>query len=286
MTGTGTQADPFIVDNWPDFVTAVETSGAYVAFPEGGGTIDMNSVAPEGISQVQLRCVSIEGNGWNICNLYTVGHGAFYSRSSVTINNLNFLNFYGDFQSEKARFFDNGDNNPFHYTFNLCRFSGLLVGTNDRAGFSSAWVAGGSHIRLHRCSVNLRLNGSIKFIYYGGSWNANGNMADFCNIQISGTSPNVFADKYNYRNCYFSGKCLSKVELYNDSNFNVFNIDFLEAQNFSCYCANPDAINIINKDKLPGVTGGTGFTGVTTEQLHDAVYLASLGFPIGVVIND
>ena len=286
MTGTGTQADPFIVDNWPDFVTAVETSGAYVAFPEGGGTIDMNSVAPEGIQQVQLRCASIEGNGWNICNLYTVGHGAFYSQSSVTITGLNFLDFYGDFQSEAARFFDSSSDYPYHYTFSLCKFSGLLTGTYNRAGFSVAWVSGGSHIRLHRCSVNLRLNGSIKFIYYGGSWNSNANMADFCNIQISGTSPNVFADKYNYKNCYFSGKCLSKVELYSASNFNVFNVDFTEAEGFTCYCENPDAINIINTDKLPGVTGGTGFTGVTTEQLHDANYLAALGFPIGVVIND
>ena len=282
MTGAGTQADPFIVDNWPDFVTAVETSGAYVTFPEGGGTIDMNSVAPEGIQQVQLRCASIEGNGWNICNLYTVGHGAFYSHSSVTINNLNFLTFYGDSQNDIARFSHNGTGNSFHYTLNLCRFSGLLVGTDDRAGFSAAWVGGGSHIRLHRCSINVRLNGSVKLIYYGGAWNTYYNMADFCNIQISGTSPNVFADKYNYKNCFFSGKCLSKVELYSDSDFNVFNVDFTEAEGFTCYCANSDAINIINTDKLPGVTGGTGFTGVTTEQLHDANYLAALGFPIGV----
>lgn len=278
MTGTGTQADPFIVDNWPDFVTAVETSGAYVAFPEGGGTIDMNAVAPEGISQVQLRCVSIEGNGWNICNLYTIGHGAFYLNNNLTINNLNFLNFYGDLRDEQARFFDNG-NNDYQYTFNLCLFSGLLTGTNNRAGL---FVAGYVYckIRLHRCSINVKLNGNTKIVYSGSAYNTGANTADFCNIQVSGTSPNVFADKYNYQNCYFSGKSLSKVELYDGSNFNIFNIDFLEAQNFSCYCSNAEALNIINKDKLPGVTGGTGFTGVTDAQLHDANYLESLGFPI------
>lgn len=284
MTGTGTQADPFIVDNWPDFVTAVETVGAYVAFPEGGGTIDMNSIAPEGITQVAFNCTSIEGNGWNIRNLYVSGHGAFYLHNNLTINNLNFLNFYGDFRGEQARFFDNGDNN-YQYTFNLCLFSGLLTGTHDRAGlFIAGYVY--SKIRLHRCAINVKLDGNTKLIYSGSSYNTAANMADFFNIQISGTSPNVLADKYNYKNCYFSGKSLSRIELYNDSNFNIFNIDFLEAQNFSCYCSNADALNIINKDKLPGVTGGTGFTGVTEAQMLDAAYLSSLGFPIGVVIND
>jgi len=281
MTGTGTQADPFIVDNWPDFVTAVETSGAYVAFPKGGGTIDMNSVAPEGIQQVQLRCASIEGNNWNICNIYTVGHGAFYLSNNLTINNLNFLNFYGDFQSEGARFFDNDDHNH-QYTFNLCAFSGVLTGTHDRAGlFVAGYVY--SKIRLHRCAINVKLDGNTKLIYSGGASNTAANMADFCNIQVSGTSVNSLADKYNYRNCYFSGKCLSKVELYTVSNFNVFNVDFTEAEGFTCYCENPNAINIINTDILPsGVTGGTGFTGVTEAQMLDANYLAALGFPIGV----
>lgn len=285
MTGTGTQADPFVVDAWPDFVTAAETSGAYVAFPEGGGTIDMNGVAPESIAQVQLRCASIEGNGWNIRNLYVSGHGAFYLRSNVIINSLSITDFYGDFQSEGARFFDNDDNNH-QYTFNLCAFSGVLTGTHDRAGlFVASYVY--SKIRLHRCAINVKLDGNTKLIYSGGASNTAANMADFCNIQVSGTSVNSLADKYNYRNCYFSGKCLSKVELYSDSDFNVFNVDFTEAEGFTCYCANPDAINIINTDILPsGVTGGTGFAGVTEAQMLDANYLAALGFPIGVVIND
>ena len=50
MTGTGTQTDPYIVDNWADFVTALGTSGAYVSFPEVGGVLDMNDIAPEGLS--------------------------------------------------------------------------------------------------------------------------------------------------------------------------------------------------------------------------------------------
>lgn len=284
MTGTGTQADPFIVDNWPDFVTAVETSGAYVAFPEGGGTIDMNSVAPEGIEQVQLRCVSIEGNGWNIRNLYVSGHGAFYLRSNVIINSLSITDFYGDFQSEEARFFDNGDNN-YQYTFNLCTFSGLITGQNTKSGlFKTEYIY--AVTKLFRCSMNVRCDGSTKLIYNGGDL-ISLNSADFCNIKLSGNSLSAIGDSFNYRNCYFSGKCSqSPLNIYGNCNYNVYNVDFSEADDFSCYCSNQGSVNLINSDLLPsGSSINSGFVAVTDAQLHDAEYLTTIGFPIVVMQN-
>lgn len=61
MTGTGTQADPYIVDTWEDFVTAVGTSGAYV---EVAPDIvwDMNEISPEGVT-IDWNCTSLQGNG-------------------------------------------------------------------------------------------------------------------------------------------------------------------------------------------------------------------------------
>ena len=68
MTGTGTQTDPYIVDNWADLVTALGTSGAYVSFPEGGGVISMNDIAPEGLSsQITVSCAE-ETTLWKIKN--------------------------------------------------------------------------------------------------------------------------------------------------------------------------------------------------------------------------
>jgi hypothetical protein len=50
MTGSGTQADPYIVDNWADFLTAATIStDTYTEFAEGT-VIDINDVQPEGFS--------------------------------------------------------------------------------------------------------------------------------------------------------------------------------------------------------------------------------------------
>lgn len=63
MTGTGTQADPYIVDTWADFVTAVGKSDVYVECAEG--TVwNMNDIAPDGInSRINIYAKSISGNG-------------------------------------------------------------------------------------------------------------------------------------------------------------------------------------------------------------------------------
>ena len=117
MTGTGTQADPFIISNWPDLCTAVGTSGAYVEFPkqlvrtsdttiqtgklyvdsngdaianpktseissyyENIFTIDFNDIAPYGYDSanpVSLTCVSINARGGAIKNLHLTGANSY-----------------------------------------------------------------------------------------------------------------------------------------------------------------------------------------------------------------
>ncbi|NLT08219.1 MAG: hypothetical protein GXY08_01780, partial [Ruminococcus sp.] len=131
MTGTGTQADPYIVDNWPDFVTAVGTYDAYVEFPDGGGVIDMNNVAPTGIPEITLACASIKGNDWIIQNLYCKGHRGLSTAYGkyVSVNKLHFLNFYfddnGAYDSHGIMLFGNSDDERQGYYFSECRFSGI-----------------------------------------------------------------------------------------------------------------------------------------------------------------
>ena len=75
MTGIGTQADPYIVDTWADFVTAVGKSDAYVECAEGA-VWDMNDIASEGISaEVNINCKSVEGNGVTVKNLFFKSNG-------------------------------------------------------------------------------------------------------------------------------------------------------------------------------------------------------------------
>lgn len=284
MTGTGTQADPFVVDTWPDFVTAVGTANAYVEFSEGGGNIDLNNHAPTGISTVSIKCVSIKGNGWTLSNIYCAGKDAFYLTSDVRIVGLNFLDFYMDDQGSQCKFFG-GDDNRRQYAFSLCSFTGIINGTAESSrSCIFYWGYYWSEANLSQCAINVSCNGTAVLINAGGTASSD-NYLEFCNIEVKGNSDDIFNDALDLRNCYLTGSSLDTeidTRYSSKSNYNVFNIDFRAASAFAC-TGNSGAINLINTDLLPAnAVIGSGFIGVTTTQLHDAAYLGSLGFPIGV----
>lgn len=91
MTGTGTQADPYIVDTWADFVTAVGKSDVYVECAEG--TVwDMNDIAPDGIkSRINIYAKSINGNGVIIKKLYFTSNASFFFANSTSVTGVDFL---------------------------------------------------------------------------------------------------------------------------------------------------------------------------------------------------
>lgn len=292
MTGTGTQADPFIVDNWPDFVTAIGTADVYVAFPEGGGVINMNSIAPTGIPEIPVRCKSINGNDWIIQNLYCKGHAGFITQYGryVSINRLHFLDFYFDDEGNEIKlgtvFGNSGDDRQGYY-FNECQFSGIMNCTyynSDVYKRNGLFVQDNYWLkcRLIRCSINVKLD-VYAVLLSGSNYIHEDNRVEYCNIKVSGNSP-AWTEDGDYRNCLITGNSVATAfdVIRGSANFNVINTDFSGADSFNC-TGRSGAVNLINTDLLPsGATIGTGFIGVTTEQLHDAAYLASLGFPIGV----
>lgn len=285
MTGTGTQVDPYIVDNWTDFVTAVGTADAYVAFPETPGIINMNDEAPMGLaSRVTLNCADLKGNGWQIRNLYSIGnHNVFYNSKNLAVSNLDFINMYLDFQDAHGYFFWKQNTNNCQAKFNGCTFSGTAV-TLPNPGYNlqnSIFHSEDYHskVQLNSCALTLQLQGDTEFWFESGTENSN--IFTFTNIKLSGNSTKSL--RGCYKNCKFTGASNStSLSITNNgiSTYNVFDVDFTGAASFSCSGTN-GTINLINTDKLPaGATIGTGFIGVTTAQLSDASYLSSLGFPI------
>lgn len=87
-----------------------------------------------------------------------------------------------------------------------------------------------------------------------------------------GTSSNSFRAE----NCYIFGK-IKECYFNGNSSKNILNA-------YADVIANGNAnVAIINADKCDNVTTGTS---VTDDQMKDAAYLNSIGFPIGVNQND
>jgi hypothetical protein len=105
-TGTGTAADPYVVDNWTDFLTVCNVSAStYILWAnketEEEKVVDFNDIAPYGLeTQIQLRG-HIDFNGWTLQNVW-VRNSNFLYLNSVRLYNLKILNAKADSTSSTS----------------------------------------------------------------------------------------------------------------------------------------------------------------------------------------
>ena len=263
MTGTGTQADPYIVDTWPDFVTAVGTTGAYVeAAP--GLTWDMNDIAPEGVNGVEFYCIYFDGKGITIKNLRLLNRISHYR--SCTVKNLKLL----DALVENSSLLSTNDGSA-TVSYDDCIISAQ----------SSARIAVinpmeyANKLYFRRCGIAVRAE-----------------KAFFCGNNYGGTQP-WFVDSYiNYigysltnqdmsyagirlQNSFVAGSFGKYCDVHESSN------SIINAQGEQVLNVNGTVRNVfVNSDMAESIA--SSLTSVTDAQMRDAAYLASLGFPIGV----
>lgn len=257
MTGTGTQADPYIVDTWPDFVTAVGTTGAYVEVAPDTEW-DFNNIAPEGAPTVTVTAAHINGYG---CILKNV-------RAEDT-----FLSFAGGnaAEVENLRITDFIANAPILYFAGkrTITFRGVvLTGTQSYSGTiyrgSSSYIVFEANSD-YGCGFRVNCRGGDLF---GGSYSYTFSDTFF---GLSGGNVGLSAALCgSLINCYIEGECGTVYTLRSSRN----TIVNCAAQTVDARGANM----LANSDKCSNITSGTS---VTDEQLRDPVYLASIDFPIG-----
>lgn len=262
MTGTGTQADPFRPTNWDEFVTAVETQDSYVECPENA-VWDMNEVAPQGIERtITIKASVINGNGLTIRNLR---HNATVLKNyehtpNKTISNIKFENIYG-----KGNFFSKSSADII--IFDKCVFNGINIGKNIYI-----FEGSGANTFFKQCGFNFEGNDCGLFYgYYDKTLRIIDSHIVFNGLSLSYLENSGSVGAY-FDNCLVEGKFSNIIGLF--ASFCIFDCEcnlWIMEEKTNC---------IINSDKSANY--GSGFKAVSTEQLHDAPYLRSLGFPIGV----
>lgn len=263
MTGTGTQTDPFKPTSWDEFISAIKVSNAYVDCPENQ-IWDMNDVAPSGITYTtEVKAYNIKGNGLKIRNLrHTVAILKFTMPTSVfNFSDITFDNLYSS--------------SPI-FTFTIS-----YVDSRNRINFSDVVINGiGSSSYLigtinfypllyfTRCGINIESHNGALF------QRAYTNMTDthlmFKGLKFDNSPDRDYSHVFN--NCLIEGS-FDKIDYISGSS-NIINAECASIGN------GIGSLNIINKDKCQSYPDIS--LAVTTEQLKDADYLRSLGFPIGV----
>ena len=264
ITGSGTQADPYIVDTWTDFVSVFNENNKYITFP-ADTVFDFNEIQ-DYANKLTGRTNTIDGNGVCFENV-TLSSGTFLSATNKnTFSNIDFKNLYF---SGDSNFISSSNNNSW-VRFVNCKFSGIFQGTSH-FNYSGDNTYFGVDINSVGCGFNLKFMEQAKF-------KASAYSLYFYNCQIIldyGTSQTEQA--WRIANSLVLGRIKNGTWNFNATN-SIINAEITTDLTNS----NASSVSVINFDKIG--EGGTysGFTAVTTVQLKDESYLQSINFPIGV----
>lgn len=295
-----------IVHNWSEFITAVGTSGAEVEFPkslvktqdtdvnpnklytdangvvqtnvqpsdlanlyENTFVLDANSSDgfPEGLTaRIEFNCASINGYGGYIKNLAARNIDYMFYTDTVSkgsINGIAFLNVY----CEDSNFTEVSNSSGFYSVhFTKCIFAGRFVNTNTNSYHTKNIFGGNRGIPLTSCSLHFEISGYWLFVrsYDSSPFN-------YCRIYIDSDEFSLL--NFKVINSYVLGESDLGISLASGSQYTVVNVATSRID------SSASDICLINTDSYSG-TIPSQCVGVTTAQLKDAEYLASLGFPI------
>lgn len=282
MLGSGTQADPYIVETWEDFITVLPQSGIYATF---GNDIDMRG-EPINDEQVFISC-NLNGAGYAIKNVYLSKPGLtasilFKLDGGGVISNLNFENWY----TSDVWIFNGTNAHPNYYPqaqLKNCTF------TIECAGIGKFIYGEWQQVApiFDTCSVFLLCKDGANACYADGArifrW-VN------CNLAIYGDVGNTVITGY-LDNTYISGEVnftpiqdIAGIYINNNNDANQAYINMTvhsdTAWTISGYANNKVIINTDNLENCT-VDSNAGFITGTTAQINDATWLATQNFDIG-----
>ena len=266
MTGTGTQADPYMPENWDEIVEAVGETGAYVkCVPDLA--INWNDVDPTGKTfGTKIYCDEFDGNGLTISGIMidfdNNSNSLFDTSLGGIIKNINFLEFINN----------NGSlllgSSRYTLRYQNLFFDGMITQRSSKL-FSS------NVSRIEYCSINLKL--------YGGA------SVSLNDINLYHSILNIENDKNSISNNYlkltgndyiFRGSYGNKVEVsYTSRAILDFELTHGSSSDFTAGSnASKETMVIYNNDKIP--IENPAIIPATTAQLKDPAALKALGFPI------
>lgn len=291
-TGSGTQLDPYVVDDWESLIEKIADTDAYVTVADNVD-IDLLEIYPEGIPYtnaaplLNFACKEFDGNGIIIRNAYSLsprtGSNAIIELATTcdALSNINFVNFYingGNVDPVLIR-----SRKSVNYpTISHSTFKGVLFTSSSSTTYFWRYIN-----RFFDCVWNVKIVASDASPYFN-----NTAIFDSCwlcfdtNIRWRDYGDGRFVNTYLEGNFVASADNTKILELGNPL-VSVINatLDAGEYTGCSVYTAGNASMILINTDKfigdiaLTGYSGNVKFIGVTDSQLKNYDYLSTI-FPV------
>ena len=280
MTGSGTEQDPYIVDNFEEFESVRNISATtYVEY--SNDEVDFNDIQPYGYTEpyrlvgcITFTNITFKNFTSRASQSFEFGTGA--SPQRVVFDNCKIINAYYIPSSNSNRYFFNRRSGTL--LFDNCEISYRQdVGTyNLYTGF----INGGGEATFTKCAITIKTYGNKNNIWQLSN---DGGTFEFCNINLD-----IQANKLNSPlrgfMCWYSGKIdintpPSSISGGGDKGNIVWDVEITQSitlSGSSLYTF----LSIYNSDKATiTATNSDMLVGVTSAQLKDTGYLYSFGFP-------
>lgn len=278
MTGTGTQADPYIVETFAEF-DSVRNISATTYVEWSNAEVDFNEIQPEGYSDRfiingHMTLTNVIWKNFTSRADCTISFGTGSGSPDIEFNNCKIIDAYQiTSASEKYLFVGRGGN----VVFNNCEIS-YRQDVGNATGNTGLLRDVGGDQTFNACAITIKSYGNKN-----NTWRlADGGTFEFCNINMD-----VQANKFDYPlrgfMCWYSGKIDINTATSNSKDGGsgniVWDVEITQAitlTNSSLY----KFLTIYNSDKATiTTTNNNMLVGVTSAQLKDTSYLHSIGFP-------
>lgn len=297
VTGSGTQQDPYIVENWEDFLSVKESDTPhYIKFADNSNkVIDFNNIQPEGFNSPITMSGYFDFNGWEFRNMKFNNTSSCFKYSSIEgtnypileLKNLKLTNFVWDVAGSSRYLFFQYSTTP--TSSNACKVYDVRI-NGEITTYTTDNIFLFHNMYTTECNIVLNISlinntnsnlGLRTYLFGDGIQNSNIKIVGtgLVSLTLGTIKKSLIQGKMdcdsNNRVLYFGNNSIG-----NNSNSNVI---LLETSSNISYSG---GISIFNNDIAPNIVETTYLKGCTTEQLKDPSYLASIGFNIyGQVVS-
>lgn len=275
MTGTGTQADPFVPITLTEFIEAVGTSGAYVELDRDIYAAEDPAYTGELHSTISWAAADVDGRGHSLIGVTMVQATFFLTSRAGTLRNFTFQNCALKKGTSNVVIFDGS--------------GGVLSVSDCKLGFKVDGSSGSTaylvyNISCTDCAISVEFTGDSTAT---ANTDAILDHSTFlrCTIMICGlrTSRRVRLLQWQ-SSCVRSAIILDTISVsyldiaYNSTSYQYSYVAFIGTTSGSIACGLAATTSIVAADSEVGISTASGWTRATIEQIKDKAWLASVGF--------
>ena len=295
LSGSGTQADPYIFNSFVELLEE-QLDPDYLAtdyYRYGGSAVeeDFNDIAPQGITETMEIRGNIDFNNLTLSNIRAVINKVI--SITGTIKNVKFKNVVWTTMWGSAYFIyrtSSSDTQEYSNISISMEIEDTQTTTDQLCIFSSGASAKSlcNQWAITLKGALVRDSTTNGFAIFTGIFNAKDININFDDLVMIGSNQimsigymNTTASGIHLLGCYIGGKvtCNELNDVNGSDRKAVLNIFNVETSGLIKHTGSGKTI--FNSTKAPNVVTDTShsFIGVTDQQMQDASYLQSIGFP-------